>query len=88
LHYDYKKENVLNTVRYAEFGLSSCNVGENASTQIGKHLMPFLNTHMPYLQTLRLWRPDDFPWTSSKFNFQLTTIKIFSSYNVFKVEKN
>ncbi|CAF5050644.1 unnamed protein product, partial [Rotaria sp. Silwood1] len=19
---------------------------------------------MPYLQTLRLWRPDDFPWTS------------------------
>ena len=21
---------------------------------------------MPRLQTLRLWRPDDFPWTSSK----------------------
>ncbi|CAF2884475.1 unnamed protein product [Rotaria sp. Silwood2] len=25
---------------------------------------------MPYLQTLRLWRPDDFPWTSIRPSFQ------------------
>ncbi|CAF2910983.1 unnamed protein product, partial [Rotaria sp. Silwood2] len=57
--------NALNSIQYAEFGISSCNIGADSSTHIGKHLVPFLNTYMPYLQTLRLWRPDDFPWTSS-----------------------
>ncbi|CAF5128886.1 unnamed protein product, partial [Rotaria sp. Silwood1] len=64
LYYYFRKENVLNTVRYAEFGIASCNVGDDASTRTGRHLVPFLNTHMPYLQTLHLWRPDDFPWTT------------------------
>ncbi|CAF3793008.1 unnamed protein product [Rotaria sp. Silwood1] len=64
--FHYLRKSALNTVRYAEFGISSCNVGENDSIQIGKYLVPFLNTYMPYLQTLRLWRPDDFPWTSNE----------------------
>jgi len=63
------KENALYTVRYAEFGISSCNIGRNDSIDVGRHLVPFLRIYMPYLQTLRLWRPDDFPWTSSKFSF-------------------
>ncbi|CAF4882805.1 unnamed protein product [Rotaria sp. Silwood1] len=67
--FHYLRKSALNTVRYAEFGISSCNVGENDSIQIGKYLVPFLNTYMPYLQTLRLWRPDDFPWTSIRPNF-------------------
>ncbi|CAF4222460.1 unnamed protein product [Rotaria sordida] len=25
---------------------------------------------MPHLQTLRLWRPDDFPWTTIRPNFK------------------
>ncbi|CAF1070763.1 unnamed protein product [Rotaria sordida] len=60
----YLREDALDTVRYAEFGISSCNIGPDNSAHIGKDLIPFLNTYMPYLQTLRLWRPDDFPWTS------------------------
>ncbi|CAF1469393.1 unnamed protein product [Rotaria sp. Silwood1] len=60
------RKNALNTVRYAEFSISSCNVGNNDSTQIGELLVPILNIYMPYLQTLRLWRPDDFPWTSNE----------------------
>jgi hypothetical protein len=61
------RENALNTVRHAEFGIPSCNFGYNESVEIGKHLVSFLNMYMPHLQTLRLWRPDDFPWTSRKF---------------------
>ncbi len=69
----------MNTVQYAEFGISSSNFGGNESVQIGKHLVPVLATHMPHLQTLRLWRPDDFPWTTRKFLFlhQLIPISIF-----------
>ncbi|CAF5154487.1 unnamed protein product, partial [Rotaria sp. Silwood1] len=52
------------SLRYAAFGISSCHIGADSSTHIGKQLVPFLNTYMPYLQTSRLWRPDDFPWTS------------------------
>ncbi len=59
----------LSTVRHAEFGISSCNIGNNESIHIGKHLVPLLRMFMPELQTLCLWRPDDFPWTSSKFIF-------------------
>ena len=59
--------NALSTVRYVEFGLPSCHNGSNKEVHIGKHLVPFLSTYMPHLQTLRLWRADDFPWTSSKF---------------------
>lgn len=57
----------LNTVRYAEFGLPSCHYGFSELTHIGKHLVPFLSTYMPHLQTLHLWRHDDFLWTTSKF---------------------
>ncbi|CAF1496216.1 unnamed protein product [Rotaria magnacalcarata] len=60
------RTNALSTVRYAGFCLSSCHIGYEI-TNIGKHLMPFLSTYMPHLQTLCLWRPDDFPWTTSKF---------------------
>ncbi|CAF3951186.1 unnamed protein product, partial [Rotaria sp. Silwood1] len=63
-------KNALNSIRYAEFGISSCNIGADSSTHIGKQLVPFLNTYMPYLQTLRLWRPDDFPWTSIRPNIE------------------
>ncbi|CAF4061895.1 unnamed protein product [Rotaria sp. Silwood1] len=58
------KTNALNSVRCAEFGVPSCHYGSNDSIHIGKNLVSFLSTHMPHLQTLHLWRPDDFPWTS------------------------
>ncbi|CAF3660703.1 unnamed protein product [Rotaria sp. Silwood1] len=64
--FDDLRENALSTVRHAEFGIPTCNFGYNESVQIGKHLVPFLNMYMPHLQTLRLWRPDDFPWTSNE----------------------
>ena len=64
---DDLRENALSTVRYGEFGIPSCNTGQKESVYIGKQLVPFLSTYMPDLQTLRLWRRDDFPWTSSKF---------------------
>ncbi|CAF0879798.1 unnamed protein product [Adineta steineri] len=62
--FDDLKENALSAVRHAEFGLPSCNIGKNESTYIGKQLVPFISTYMSHLQTLCLWRPDDFPWTS------------------------
>ncbi|CAM4971608.1 unnamed protein product [Rotaria socialis] len=58
------KNNALTSVRYTEFGIPSCHCGRNESAYIGKHLVPFLTMYMPDLQTLRLWRPDDFPWTT------------------------
>ncbi|CAF4089302.1 unnamed protein product [Rotaria magnacalcarata] len=63
------RTNALSTVRYAGFCLSSCHIGYE-TTNIGKHLMPFLSTYMPHLQTLCLWRPDDFPWTTSKIHYE------------------
>ncbi|CAF3981822.1 unnamed protein product, partial [Rotaria sordida] len=64
------RKNALNSVRYAEFCLSSCHKGSNESTCIGKNLVSFLGNYTPYLQTLRIWRPDDFPWTSIRPEFQ------------------
>ena len=64
------RKNALSTIRYAEFGIPSCNRGRNESIDIGKHLVPLLSTYMPHLHTLHLWRPDDFPWTSRKFVFK------------------
>ncbi|CAF4753119.1 unnamed protein product, partial [Rotaria socialis] len=61
---DELKQNALRSVRCADFGIPSCHYGCNESIHTGKNLMPFLTTHMPHLQTLHLWRPDDFPWTS------------------------
>lgn len=61
------KEKALSTVQCVEFGIPSCHYGSNESIHIGKNLVSFLSTYMPHLQILRLWRPDDFPWTSSKF---------------------
>ncbi|CAF4081245.1 unnamed protein product [Rotaria sp. Silwood2] len=61
------KKSALSTVRCAEFGISSCHYGSNDSIHIGKNLLPFLSSYMPNIETLHLWRPDDFPWTSSKF---------------------
>ncbi|CAF4062206.1 unnamed protein product, partial [Rotaria sordida] len=58
------RQDALNTVRYAEFSLPSCHRGSNQSIHIGKSLVPFLKTYMPHLQTLHLWKLDDFPWTS------------------------
>ncbi|CAF1450960.1 unnamed protein product, partial [Rotaria sordida] len=58
------RTNALSTVRYAEFCLPSCQKSTNEVIRIGKQLVPFLSTYMPNLETLRLWRPDDFPWTS------------------------
>ncbi|CAF4193421.1 unnamed protein product, partial [Rotaria sordida] len=59
------KRNALNTIQCAEFGIPSCHYGSNDSIYIGKNLVPFLSTYMPQLQTLYLWRPDAFPWTST-----------------------
>jgi len=59
--------NALSTVRYAEFALPSRHMGRGEVAHIGEHLVPFLSTYMPHLKTLRLWRRDDFPWTTSKF---------------------
>jgi hypothetical protein len=53
----------LKTVRYAEFSIPSCHRGSNELIHIGKNLLPFLSTYIPHLQTLRLWRQDDFLWT-------------------------
>jgi hypothetical protein len=64
---DEQGMNALSTVRYVEFGLPSCHRSRGDIVRIGKYLVPFLKTYMPHLQTLRLWRPDDFPWTTSKF---------------------
>ncbi|CAF3446145.1 unnamed protein product [Rotaria socialis] len=64
---DHLRKNALNTVQYAEFNISRCNFGRNEAIHTGKHLVPLLSTYMPKLQTLRLWRPDDFPWTSSVY---------------------
>ncbi|CAF4477351.1 unnamed protein product [Rotaria socialis] len=61
------RTNALSSVRYVEVCLPSCHDGYNKANHIGKHLVPFLSTYMPRLQTLRLWRSDDFLWTSSKF---------------------
>ncbi|CAF4304359.1 unnamed protein product [Rotaria sp. Silwood2] len=61
---DELRKNALTTIRYAEFGIPSCNLGRNESIDIGKHLIPLLSTYMPHLHTLQLWRPDDFLWTS------------------------
>ncbi|CAF0745482.1 unnamed protein product [Rotaria sordida] len=63
---DDLRMNALNTVRYAEFRLPSCHIGRSDVIHIGKHLVPFLSTYMPHLQTLRLWRSDDFPWTTNQ----------------------
>ncbi|CAF2106383.1 unnamed protein product [Rotaria magnacalcarata] len=58
------KTNAFSSVQYVEFSIPSCHRGSNESAYVGKHLVPFLKLYMPYLQTLRLWRPDDFPWTT------------------------
>ncbi|CAF3956624.1 unnamed protein product [Rotaria sp. Silwood1] len=63
---DDLRTNALSTVRYAEFGLPSCHKCRGDVAHIGKYLVPFLSTYMPNLQTLRLWRPDDFPWTTNQ----------------------
>ncbi|CAF3048200.1 unnamed protein product, partial [Rotaria sp. Silwood2] len=62
-------KNALSTVQYVEFSIPSCNFGQNKSVHVSEQLVPFLSSYMPHLQKLRLWRPDDFPLTSSKFGF-------------------
>lgn len=57
----------LRTVQYAEFCFPSIHNGDTRKICDGKHFVPFLSKYMPHLQRLRLWRQDDFPWTSSKF---------------------
>ena len=80
-------KNALITVRDAEFGISSCNSGNNESIHIGKHLVPLVGTFMPHLQRLRLWRPDDFPWTSSKLIFKQNIIIEESCEGIFSDDK-
>ncbi|CAF1403041.1 unnamed protein product [Rotaria magnacalcarata] len=58
--------NTLSTVRYVEFSLPSCHNSSQREILMCKQLVPFLKQYMPYLQTLHIWRPDDFPWTSSR----------------------
>ncbi|UJR24119.1 hypothetical protein I4U23_027086 [Adineta vaga] len=61
---DILRRNALSSVEYVEFFIPSCNLGSTEDIHIGKNLVPFLSIYMPYLRTLRLWRSDDFPWTS------------------------
>ncbi|CAF3361200.1 unnamed protein product [Rotaria socialis] len=63
---DELRREALSTVQYAEFCLPSCSTGSDESIHIGKHLVPFLSTYMSHLQTLRLWQPDDFSWTTTQ----------------------
>ncbi|CAF2087003.1 unnamed protein product, partial [Rotaria magnacalcarata] len=51
---DELRKNALRTIRYAEFGIPSCNLGKNESIHSGKHLVPLLSTYMPHLHTLQL----------------------------------
>ncbi|CAF4975178.1 unnamed protein product, partial [Rotaria sp. Silwood1] len=75
---DKLKQNTLTPVRHVEFCLSSCHVGSNESIHMGKDLVALLSNYMVQLHTIRLWRDDDFPWTSSK--------KIFSiKINIFEI---
>ncbi|CAF3299899.1 unnamed protein product [Rotaria socialis] len=62
--FDELEENALINVRYLEFCVPSCTYGENETVLLGKNLVPFLSKYMPYLQTLCLWKRDDFPWSS------------------------
>ncbi|CAF1550330.1 unnamed protein product [Rotaria magnacalcarata] len=72
------EKNALSTVRYAEFGIPSCNLGSNESAYIGKHLVPFLSIYMPNLHSLHLWRPDDFPWTTIRPDIPNTCFRMNS----------
>ncbi|CAF3188033.1 unnamed protein product [Rotaria socialis] len=63
--FDKLRKSALTTVRHAEFRLHSCHIGSNKLIHDGKNLIYLLSTYTPYLQTLRLWRNDDFPWTST-----------------------
>ncbi|CAF4915500.1 unnamed protein product, partial [Rotaria socialis] len=65
--FDKLRKSALTTVRHAEFRLHSCHIGSNKLIHDGKNLIYLLSTYTPYLQTLCLWRNDDFPWTSNKF---------------------
>ncbi|CAF4201297.1 unnamed protein product, partial [Rotaria sordida] len=69
------RTNALSSVRYAEFCLPSCHYGYNKANHTGKDLVPFLSRYMPHLQTLRLWRPDDFLFTT---NFKTPQIKLIT----------
>jgi hypothetical protein len=51
----------------------------NDLIRVGKNLVPFLRRHMPRLQTLRLWRPDDFPWTSSMYLYIFSIEQVFNN---------
>ena len=53
-------------VRHAVFGLQSCHTGNNDLIRAGGQLVTCLSTLMPNLETLRLWRADDYLWTSGK----------------------
>ncbi|CAM4749060.1 unnamed protein product [Rotaria magnacalcarata] len=68
--FDELRKDALNTVEYAEFKISGCHRDSNELIRIGKSLVPFLSTYMPHLQTLCLWRPDDFPWTSIRPDYK------------------
>ena len=75
------KPNALSTVRCAEFSIPSCHCGSNYSIHSGRNLVPIISDYMPRLQTLRLSRPDDFPWTSGKFILSEDSINIsFDSF--------
>ena len=63
---DDLRPQALSSVRHAGFGLQSCHTGNNDLIRAGGQLVPCLGAFMPKLQTLRLWRADDFLWTSRK----------------------
>ncbi|CAF2106113.1 unnamed protein product, partial [Rotaria magnacalcarata] len=61
---DVLRTNALSTVQHAEFCFPSIHYTGDKKICDGRQFVPFLSKYMPHLQTLRLWRTDDFPWTS------------------------
>ena len=61
------KTSSLSRLVHVELSIPDYYEESNESGHLGKDLVPFLSKYMPNLQTLILWRPNDFPWTSSMF---------------------
>lgn len=61
-------------------------MGLTESIHVGQQLVPLLSTHMPNVQTLHLWRPDDFPWTSRKM-IVLNNISFLTTINKKKFQE-
>ena len=67
---DDLRPHALSSLRRAEFGLQSCHIGNDDLIRAGGQLVTCLSALMPKLQTLRLWRTDDFLLTTGESHFE------------------